>query len=99
MKALYQAQSAAPYENLATALQYLVIEDKELPHMLGTLRLALNALARHFCRHPSWAGGDPATVFIHLIAFWKAVQHKPSPDWSKPYSSRATLVLPVSASS
>jgi len=48
MKSLQQAQSAAPCENLSAALQYIVIEDRELPHMLGTLRLALNALARHF---------------------------------------------------
>jgi len=48
MKALQEAQFDNRQENLGAALQYLVIEDKELPYMIGTLRLALNALARHF---------------------------------------------------
>jgi len=48
-QALQEAQFDAPHENLHAALQYLVIDDLELPHMLGTLRLALNALAHHFC--------------------------------------------------
>jgi len=52
MKALQEAQSAAPCENLSTALQYIIIEDREIPHMLGILRLALNALARHFYGNP-----------------------------------------------
>jgi len=47
-KSLQEAQNTSPYENIGAALQYIVIEDRELPHMLGTLRLALNALARHF---------------------------------------------------
>jgi len=33
MKSLQQAQSAAPCENLSAALQYIVIEDRELPHV------------------------------------------------------------------
>jgi len=48
MKSLQEAQNTAPCENLGAALQYIVIEDREMHHMLGTLRLALNALARHF---------------------------------------------------
>jgi len=48
-QALKEAQFDAPHENLYAALQYLVIDDLELPHMVGTLRLALNALDRHFC--------------------------------------------------
>jgi hypothetical protein len=34
--------------NLYAALQYLVIEDKPLEHMVGDLRTALNALAKHY---------------------------------------------------
>jgi len=48
MKAVQEAQLKSPNENFHAALQYLVIEDKELPHMVGTLRLVLNALYRHF---------------------------------------------------
>jgi len=49
MKAIKEAQFDAAHEPLGVALQYLVIDDLELPHMIGTLRLALNALDRHFC--------------------------------------------------
>jgi len=47
-QAIQEAQNQHPHDNLYASLQYLVIEDKELPHMVGTLRLALNALAREF---------------------------------------------------
>ncbi|CAM1652698.1 hypothetical protein [Bartonella apihabitans] len=30
------------------ALQYIVLEDLELPHLVGATRLVLNALNRHF---------------------------------------------------
>jgi len=48
MKTLQEAQFDNRAANLGAALQYLVIDDLELPHMIGTLRLALNALHRHF---------------------------------------------------
>jgi len=48
MKALQEAQFDNRQENLGAALQYLVIDDLELPYMIGTLRVALNALSRHF---------------------------------------------------
>jgi len=48
LKALQTAQFEHRHDNLFAALQYLVIDDVELPHMLGALRLALNALNNHF---------------------------------------------------
>jgi len=49
MTALQEAQFDNRQENLRAALQYLVIDDLELAYMIGALRLALNALHRHFC--------------------------------------------------
>ncbi|WP_455466924.1 hypothetical protein [Bartonella sp. B39] len=34
--------------NFYAALQYLVIEDQELPYLVNSLRIALNALLKHF---------------------------------------------------
>ncbi|ALE03508.1 hypothetical protein [Bartonella ancashensis] len=34
--------------NLYAALQYLVVEDQSLPHLVGSLRIVLNALHRYF---------------------------------------------------
>jgi len=48
MKALREAQFDVPHENLYAPLQYLVIDDLELPYMIGTLRVALNLLCHHF---------------------------------------------------
>jgi len=48
LRAVQAAQLESPTDNLYAALQCLVIEDKELPYMVGTLRLVLNALHRHF---------------------------------------------------
>jgi len=45
--AVQEAQAQNPHDNLYAALQYLVIEDRELPAMVGTLRLLLNALAKY----------------------------------------------------
>ncbi|AQS42314.1 MAG: Hypothetical protein BHV28_16360 [Candidatus Tokpelaia hoelldobleri] len=50
MKALQEAQFDNSSENLYAALQYVVINGQELPHLLGATRIALNALARHFMR-------------------------------------------------
>lgn len=38
--------------NMWAALDYLVSRDQELPHLIGDLRLALNALARHLGMMP-----------------------------------------------
>lgn len=46
--ALREAQSLYRQYNLYTALQYLVIEDKELSHLVGSLKVALNALHKYF---------------------------------------------------
>jgi len=50
MKALQEAQFDNSSENLYAALQYILINGQELPHLLGATRIALNALARHFMR-------------------------------------------------
>ncbi|EJF92660.1 hypothetical protein [Bartonella tamiae] len=47
-KAIQEAQFDNKFDNLYAALQYVIIEDLELPHLVGTTRLLLNALARHF---------------------------------------------------
>ena len=46
--AIQEAQFDCKTDNLYTALQYIVLEDIELPHLVGTTRLVLNALSRHF---------------------------------------------------
>ncbi|ALE02896.1 hypothetical protein PU02_0697 [Bartonella ancashensis] len=35
-------------EQYDAALQYLVVEDQSLPHLVGPLRIVLNALQKHF---------------------------------------------------
>ncbi|MHC5307528.1 hypothetical protein [Bartonella sp. LJL80] len=47
-KAIQEAQFDNRYDNLYAALQYVVIEDLELPYLVGATRLLLNALERHF---------------------------------------------------
>ena len=46
--AIQEAQFDNRFDNLYAALQYIVLEDLELPHLVGTTRLVLNALSRHF---------------------------------------------------
>ncbi|ENN93221.1 hypothetical protein [Bartonella bovis] len=36
--------------NLYAALQYIVIEDQQLPHLINSLCIALNALQKFFCK-------------------------------------------------
>uniref|UniRef100_UPI0035D0499A hypothetical protein n=1 Tax=Bartonella sp. CM100XJJH TaxID=3243543 RepID=UPI0035D0499A len=45
-----EAQCLCRQCNLYTALQYLVIEDQMLPYLVNSLRIALNALQKHFDR-------------------------------------------------
>ncbi|WP_396584223.1 hypothetical protein [Bartonella grahamii] len=45
-----EAQCLHRQYNLHAALQYLVIEDQSLPHLVLSLRIALNALHKHFSR-------------------------------------------------
>ena len=46
--AIQEAQFDNRFDNLYAALQYIVLEDLELPHLVGTTRLVLNVLSRHF---------------------------------------------------
>ncbi|WP_208434599.1 hypothetical protein [Bartonella taylorii] len=43
-----EAQCLYRQYNLYAALQYLVIEDQMLPHLVNSLRVALNMLQKHF---------------------------------------------------
>ncbi|UNE54942.1 hypothetical protein [Bartonella machadoae] len=45
-----EAQCLYRQYNLYAAMQYLVIEDQMLPHLVSSLRIALNALQKHFDR-------------------------------------------------
>ncbi|WP_208439728.1 hypothetical protein [Bartonella grahamii] len=47
-EALKEAQQFYRQYNLYAALQYLVIEDQILPHLVNSLRVALNALHKYF---------------------------------------------------
>ncbi|USP02843.1 hypothetical protein [Bartonella taylorii] len=40
--------------NLYAAIQYIVIEDQTLPHLVNSLRVALNALHKYFDRKTKW---------------------------------------------
>lgn len=51
MHAIEEAQFDNSQENLFAALQYVIIGDMDLPHLLGPTRMVLNALCRHFNRH------------------------------------------------
>ncbi|WP_375707598.1 hypothetical protein [Bartonella sp. AA1HLJMS] len=46
-----EAQCLHRQYNLHAALQYLVIEDQSLPHLVLSLRIALNALYKHFTQN------------------------------------------------
>ncbi|MFP1634099.1 hypothetical protein ACLB6G_20405 [Zhengella sp. ZM62] len=47
-KAIQDAQNENRTVNLWAAIDYCIIRDEEMPHMLGALRVACNALARFF---------------------------------------------------
>lgn len=47
-EAIQEAQFDNNDENLLNALQYVVVENLELPHLVGATRMVLNALSRHF---------------------------------------------------
>ncbi|WP_078674241.1 hypothetical protein [Bartonella elizabethae] len=47
-EAIKEAQHLYRQYNLHSALQYIVIEDQELPHFVSSLKVALNALYKHF---------------------------------------------------
>ncbi|MDN5249037.1 MAG: hypothetical protein QWI73_02955 [Alphaproteobacteria bacterium] len=47
-KVIEDAQAKYSSENLFAAIQYGVLENLELPHLLGALRISLNALHHHF---------------------------------------------------
>ncbi|WP_375659608.1 hypothetical protein [Bartonella sp. MR30HLJHH] len=46
-----EAQCLHRQYNLHAALQYLVIEDQSLPHLVPSLRIVLNALYKHFMQN------------------------------------------------
>lgn len=48
LKAIQEAQFDNRHENLYAAIQYIIIDDRDLPNLLGATRMVLNALARHF---------------------------------------------------
>ncbi|WP_407965897.1 hypothetical protein [Bartonella sp. C271] len=50
-EAIKEAQRLYRQHNLYAALQYLVIEDQSLPHLIGSLYIALNALCKHFTQN------------------------------------------------
>ncbi len=47
-QAIQEAQSENRSENLWAALQYIIINDEMMPHLLGSARLVCNALHRYF---------------------------------------------------
>ncbi|EJF85327.1 hypothetical protein [Candidatus Bartonella washoeensis] len=49
-EAIREAQHLYRQYNLYAAIQYLVIEDQTLPHLVNSLRVVLNALHKHFSR-------------------------------------------------
>ncbi|WP_139412393.1 hypothetical protein [Bartonella mastomydis] len=52
-EAIKEAQNLHRQHNFHAALQYLVIEDQPLPTLVGSLRLILDALDKHFdCSNP-----------------------------------------------
>jgi len=53
LKAVQEAQFDNGHENLYSALQYVIVDGLELPHLLGAARMVLNALHRHFQRQMS----------------------------------------------
>ncbi|KEC57041.1 hypothetical protein [Bartonella rochalimae] len=46
-----EAQCFYHQYNLHSALQYLVVEDKTLPHLVPSLHIVLNALHKHFTQN------------------------------------------------
>ncbi|WP_273719607.1 MULTISPECIES: hypothetical protein [Bartonella] len=49
-EALKEAQCLYRQYNLHAALQYLVVEDQMLPHLVNSLRVALNVLQKYFSK-------------------------------------------------
>ncbi|MBX4336565.1 hypothetical protein [Bartonella raoultii] len=47
-EAIKEAQCLYRQYNLYASIQYLVIEDQELPHLVSSLKVALNALHKYF---------------------------------------------------
>ncbi|WP_142416436.1 hypothetical protein [Bartonella massiliensis] len=53
-EAIREEQCLYRQYNLHAALQYLVVEDKELPYLVSSLRIALNALQEYFDQKNKW---------------------------------------------
>lgn len=67
LKAIQEAQLDNGHENIYAALQYVIIDGQELPYMLGAVRLALNALHRHFSRSDDKRQGKRSWLERHSI--------------------------------
>ncbi|WP_413154844.1 hypothetical protein [Bartonella sp. cb54] len=50
-EAIKEAQNLHHHHNFYAALQYLVVEDQSLPHLVYSLRLILNALHKYFTQN------------------------------------------------
>ncbi|SSZ39906.1 Uncharacterised protein [Bartonella grahamii] len=53
-EAIKETQHLYRQYNLYTSIQYIVIEDQMLPHLVNSLRVALNALHKYFDRKTKW---------------------------------------------
>ncbi|WP_074380617.1 hypothetical protein [Bartonella doshiae] len=53
-EAIKETQHLYRQYNLYAAIQYIVIEDQTLPHLVNSLRVALNALHKYFDRKTKW---------------------------------------------
>ncbi|UNF46219.1 hypothetical protein MNL06_03810 [Bartonella krasnovii] len=53
-EAIKETQHLYRQYNLYTSLQYLVVEDQTLPHLVNSLRIALNVLQKYFDQKNKW---------------------------------------------
>jgi len=63
-----EAQMDNGRENIYAALQYVIIDGRELPYLLGAVRLALNALHRCFTRSGDKAQSKTRRLEQHSIS-------------------------------
>jgi len=66
LRAVQEAQNDNGAENLYAALHYVVIEGLDLPHLLGSTRMVLNALHRHFTRTTPQGRRANSTLSHHI---------------------------------
>jgi len=68
LRAVQEAQMDNGRENIYAALQYVIIDGRELPYLLGAVRLALNALHRCFTRSGDKAQSKTRRLEQHSIS-------------------------------